>query len=173
MRESDYDRVYDLGAERIEPGNWQPLSVEYIRDGSAGTAVSDLVFLGIEPAFTARAVEALQDVLFPYGQILPLRSPDGEFYLWNITNVIDALDEDRCDLTRFASSERVMMVRKWAFRPHAIGASAAFKVSHFPRAFPFVTEAFVSQLRRAGLLGFAPDLVWQASATAVNSRGHR
>lgn len=78
-REREFDQLWELGGHAIDPSGWSPLEVELIRDGSAGSAPSDLVMLGVEPAFTVRAVEALQDVLFPSDQILPLRSADGEF----------------------------------------------------------------------------------------------
>ena len=165
-REGAYARVYDLRASPVEADRWEALEVEFIRDGSGGDAESDILLLGTEPAFTARAVEALQDVLYPYGQILPLRSRDGEFYLWNVTNVVDALDEERSRLTRFASSGRVMSVEQWAFKPAALGASVAFKVPQFRRAYTFVTEAFANRAGAAGLLGFAPEEVWRTDVAA-------
>ena len=163
-REGAYARVYDLRASRVEADRWDAL--EFIRDGSAGDGESDVLLLGTEPAFTARAVEALQDVLYLYGQILPLRSRDGEFYLWNVTNVVDALDEERSRLTRFASSGRVMSVERWAFRPAALGAGAAFKVPQFRRAYTFITEAFANRAGAAGLLGFAPEEAWRTDVGA-------
>ena len=119
--------------------------------------------LGVEPAFTARAVEALQDVLFPDGQILPLRSSDGEFYLWNVTRMLDAFDEMTSELTRFTGSERIMSVQRWSFKADVVGNATAFKIPQLPRAFTFVTDTFVRRVREEGLLGFAPRAVWQAA----------
>jgi hypothetical protein len=136
--------------------------VEIIRDGSGGTAESDLVFLGLEPAFTAHAVEALQSVLFPNGQVLPLRSADGEFYLWNVTNIVDALDEPGIKATRF-SSGRIMRVDQWAFRTSVVNREVAFKVRQFPRGPVFITESFIDLFHAAGLLGLDPKPLWPQS----------
>jgi hypothetical protein len=163
-REGDYGRVHALGAQAIDASQWEPLRVRYIRDGSAGADPSDLVMLGVEPAFTARAVEQLADVLFACGQILPLRSDDGEFYLWNVTNVVDALDEARSSLSRF-STGRIMMVDKWSFHSKAVEDHAAFKIPQLPRAYTFVTQAFVDRVRSADLKGFDPRVVWTAFET--------
>lgn len=145
----------------MDPRQWEALQVAIIRDGSAGSQPSDLMLLGVEPAFTARAVEALRDVLFTHGQILPLRSADGEFYLWNITTIVDALDEAASDVVRF-SSGRIMTVEKWAFRRDAVDHHPAFKVPQLRRAYPFVTDAFMKRVAEEGLQGFAPELLWQS-----------
>jgi hypothetical protein len=161
-REGEYRRVWELGGQPIEPDRWTPLEVQLIRDGSAGTAPGDLVMLGVEPAFTSRAVEALQDVLFPAGQILPLRSPDGEFYLWNVTRMLDALDENASALTRFDSSEKIMSVQRWAFKADVVADAVAFKIPQLPRAFTFVDDTFLKRVKEERLLGFAPRAVWTA-----------
>ena len=56
VREGDYRRVSELADQPVDVNSWEPLRVQYIRDGSAGSEPSDLVMLGVEPAFTARAV---------------------------------------------------------------------------------------------------------------------
>lgn len=155
-------RVSELAGQPIDPASWPPLEVRLIRDGSAGTAPSDLVMLGVEPAFTARAVEALQDLLFPLGQILPLRSPDGEFYLWNVTRMLDAMDEDASDLLRFPSSGRIMVVNRWAFRADVVADAVAFKIPQMPVAYTFVTDAFMQRVQEERLVGFEPRAVWSA-----------
>lgn len=159
----------DLGCDPIDPASWKPLEVEFIREAGAGVAASDLVMLGTEPAFTARAVEALQDVLFKHGQILPLRSDDGEFYLWHVTTVLDALDEANSELTRFTSG-RVFMVRRFAFVPDAVRNAVAFKIPQFCRAFTFVTEAFLRRVREERLVGVAPRVVWAAGSEPPSTR---
>lgn len=155
-RDSEIRRVSELAGQPVDPASWSPLEVELIRDGSAGTAPSDLVMLGVEPAFTARAVEALQDVLFPFGQILPLRSVDGEFYLWNVTRMLDALDEEASELLRFPSSDRIMVVQRWSFRAAVVERAVAFKIPQMPVAYTFVTDAFMRRVEEERLVGFAP-----------------
>jgi hypothetical protein len=156
---SEYGRQRELTGRKVEVDTWSPPAVEVIRDGSSGTEPSDVVLLGVEAAFSGRAVKALGDFLGVSGQLLPLLSADGEFYLWNVTVLIDALDEDASDLERF-SSGRVMMVNRWVFRPERLHGVTAFKIPQLPQAFTFVTDTFVDRFAAAGLSGLAPLRLW-------------
>ena len=44
------------------------------------------------PVFSHRACDVLKDFLEPNGELLPLDSDLGQYYLFNITKIIDALD---------------------------------------------------------------------------------
>jgi hypothetical protein len=158
--ESEYSRVADLMAEPVAVTDWQPPSVQLIRDGSAGSAPSDLVMLGMEPAFTRRAVDALGDLLTDNGQLLPLVSADGEFYLWNVTRVVDAFDEEKSQVLRF-SSGRIMTVDRWAFKPEAVARQVVFKVPQFLRGFTFAMGTFLDRFTEAGLVGISPEPLWR------------
>src|SRR5262249_54099893 len=50
------------------------------------------------PAFSRRAVDALRDFLEPNGELLPLVSPVGEYYAYNITTVANILDHARSNI---------------------------------------------------------------------------
>ena len=157
---AQYTRQHELTGNAVDPNDWSPPAVDVIRDGSGGTIASDLAILGVEPAFTGRAIERIGNLLRESGQVLPLLSADGEYYLWNVTTIIDALDEERCELHRF-SSGRVMAVQRWAFRAGMLREATAFKIPQLLRAFTFVTGAFVDRLADSGLTGLAPERVWE------------
>jgi hypothetical protein len=165
-RESDFSQTRILDGRRLAENEWAPLQVGFIRDGSAGSEPSDLLMLGTYPALSVRAVEVLSNVVFAVGQVLPLRSDDGEFYLWNVTNIVDALDEAGSEVTRF-SSGNIMMVSRWSFRGTLTDGEIVFKVPQLLRGFTFVTDAFLSALQETDLAGFAPERLWPAANNAA------
>src|SRR5262245_38153297 len=75
---------------------WEPPHLE-IRNNTQGTRlVGDFPeYDGIIPVFSKRAVEALGDILRANGELLPIHTPEGICYAFNLLTVIDALDEDR------------------------------------------------------------------------------
>jgi hypothetical protein len=156
----EHARAHERAADPIDVASWHTPAVHVIRDGSGDTQYSDLMILGVEPAFTARAVDRLHGVLEGAGQLLPLESADGEYYLWHVTRVIDALDETGSSIVRFESSGRIMMVDRWAFLSVMLGDVLAFKVPQLPRAFTFVTDAFHREFTAHGLVGLQTESLW-------------
>src|SRR5436189_5584851 len=97
------DAFKRLGGRTIDPNSWPKIAVRVVRDGSGGTEATDFGLAWTEPAVNFRTVEALSDILRANGQILPLLSEAGRYCVYNVTTVLDALDEDRSVLKRFSS----------------------------------------------------------------------
>jgi hypothetical protein len=111
-----------------------------------------------EPVVSGRVVEALGDVLRRHGELLELLSDDGEFYIYNVTDVADALDEAASSGERF-SSGRYMHIQKRVFRPDVVGKHELFKIPQL-RNEVHCTDAFRTRVEEAGLRGFAPVELW-------------
>ena len=157
---AEYTRQSELTGKKVDLTRWSPPAVRIVRDGLGGED-SDFALLATEPAFSARAVQILGDLLQKSGQLLPLLSADGEFYHWNVTTIIDALDQEASELQRF-SDGGVMMVDRWAFRSDQLKEVTAFKIPQLPGAFTFVTDIFIDRFRGAGLTGLHICPVWSA-----------
>src|SRR5262245_2157280 len=65
------------------------------------------------PVFSAKAVEILGDVLTKNGELLPLNCIDGEYFAYNVLNLVSALDQEKSDIVRFPTGG-IMTVRKYA-----------------------------------------------------------
>ncbi|MFG0312567.1 MAG: imm11 family protein [Phycisphaerales bacterium] len=175
---ADAERFSWLGVERSEmrplalilEGNslrdrWVPPIVSRIVDDELPQGeLGDYPFLEGAPALSKRAVDALLDVLAESAEFLPLNCDAGEYYVMNITRVVDALDEAASELKRFESSGRVMEVMRHVFVPERLTGYAIFKIPQTPRAPVFVTEDFRRRVLAAGLAGFRFDLVWEEGA---------
>jgi len=145
--------------------SWEPLRMFWETENGA-FAPSDFSRVpGTGLIFSARALEALSDLLEGRGELLALEVADGsDYHLFNVTRVIDALDEERSELAYF-SSGRVMDVDRYEFRPEELEGETLFKLAQFPRSRLYVTDAFVERAERAQLTGFDFGRLWDREAS--------
>jgi hypothetical protein len=113
---------------------------------------TDFPSFGGVPVFSQRAIEALRDLLEPCGEILPLRCHEGTYFAYNVTRLVDALDEAQSELERF-SSGRIMWIERPVFFPDRLAGEVIFKVPQSPNR-TFVTDPFVRRIWERGLVGF-------------------
>lgn len=146
----DYERFFAMDGTVIR--DWAPPTMALLthREDGRPTTYSDFPWLGEHaPIFRARAVEQLGKIAEGYGQLLPLRGE--EAWLYNVTNVLDALDQERARITYFDDGS-ILAVERYAFKAEAIQAAEIFKLPG--RASPvFVTDQFVARVRDSGLAG--------------------
>lgn len=113
------------------------------------------------PVFSPKAAKVLADFLEPNGELLPITCGGEEYFVFNVTRVIDALDEDNCELKRFDSG-RIMFVESFCFFPEKLIGINLFKVPQCILQDVFVTEPFVERVKTAKLKGFKFRLVWSS-----------
>jgi hypothetical protein len=123
-------------------------------------------------ALNRRAVDVLSAQLSKAGQFLPLTFDEGEYSLFNITNVIDALDMEKSDIAYFKDGGFKRVLR-YAFKPEVVKDEWIFKIPQQLKGYAFVTDRFVDLVNTAGLTGFGFELLWSndlpvASETAVS-----
>ena len=138
-------------------GVWKPPVVTYVASDDRRT--SDFLSLGFVPVLNARCVEALEDLLLENGEILTLESTEGEFYAYNVLNIIDALDTQKSAIEWFpvlrsrVGPPGIRSVGRYCFRSEAIGHSAFFRVPSLQHEL-FVTETVEERVSQWGLTGF-------------------
>ena len=114
------------------------------------------------PVFSGKAVTALQDVLEQNGELLPIFVEGDEYFLFNVTTVIDALDESNSKIDRFEGSSKVLYIDSYGFFREMLSGTFIFKIPQTPTGNVFVTDQFVGRVRAAGLKGFWFPLVWSS-----------
>jgi len=114
------------------------------------------------PVFSRRAVEALRDLLEGHGEILPVMISDDEYFLLNVTRVVDALDESNSEVIRFEGSSKVLNIRSHSFYEEKLFGIMIFKIPQVITMDVFVTDVFVERVRSAGLKGFWFPFVWSS-----------
>lgn len=152
--------------------NWRPVLMErYASDIDGGNKPSDFPWMGCLPLIMRRrAVFALRDMLEAGGEILPLATNDGvDLFVLNVTRVIDALDEERSDLTRFPDSNKIMAVWAPAFHEPMIRGVDFFKLPMRSSCL-LVGDYFVERVREAGLEGLDFTPVWSPETGPIRRR---
>lgn len=124
-------------------------------------------------AFSRRAVDVLLDLLIENGEILPLECDEGDFFVYNVTRLLDALDEGASELRRFGRDRRgrVKTIVRHAFVPELVTASI-FRIPQKPLRI-YVTQRFVDRVEAADLTGFSFGLVWPDLPSAGEDDGGR
>lgn len=113
------------------------------------------------PVFSTRAVKALVHCLEGNGELLPIVCDGEDFFLFNVTRVIDALDETNSEVKRFTSG-RIMDVITFSFHQERLLSKTVFKIPQLVLSDVFVTDPFVERVIKAKLKGFKFHLVWSS-----------
>jgi hypothetical protein len=115
---------------------------------------------GTLPAFSKRACDALMDLLKPNGELLPLEYERGEYFFYNVTTVIDALDISKskcrfwCDPPTTAAG-----ISYFAFHEEKLARAPIFRIIEKP-IYTLVTNEFVDRVSECGLNGFEFNKIW-------------
>lgn len=122
----------------------------------------------VHPVFSDRARRLLAPHLEGLGQWIELTSEhDPTYWLFYITNIVDALDEPRSELLRFKDGG-VMRIARYAFRPEAVRDQWLFTLPQRPGCNRCVTDRFVDLVRRHGLTGFEFTLLWSDEGASAS-----
>jgi hypothetical protein len=113
------------------------------------------------PVFSYKAVEALSDLLGDNGELFPITCDGEEYLLFNVTRIVDALDEANSDIERF-SDGHIMDVNRYAFYPQRLFKANVFKIPQAVLMDVFVTDRFADKVKTAGLRGFEFRLAWSS-----------
>jgi hypothetical protein len=97
MDQTDFDRGVYAGDGRSRKHNWHPPRVKLKSDPfNHGKKVPDIGHVAAgSVVFSERAVEVLSNHLEPYGELLPLDVEGDTYFLYNVTNIIDAIDQEK------------------------------------------------------------------------------
>lgn len=141
--------------------DWSPPMMRIIReDRGRSLSPSDAPWLGPQAlVLKPPAIEALQLLLSTHGELLPVRCAGPPVFIYNVTGVIDALDENASEVVRF-NGGRILRIDRYVFKPDRIGATRIFKIPNLRVSPTFVAEEFVQRWKSSGLKGLEFRRVW-------------
>lgn len=138
---------------------WQPYPIKSVGDGEAHDfPIPDFATLGAIPVFSGRAVTVLRSFLEHNGEILPFTSQEGDFFAFNATRVLNALDEERSEVRHYADGG-VKDITRYEFVVEKLTDAQIFKIPQ-RRTYLFVTDPFVESVSAYNLSGFDFQAVW-------------
>lgn len=179
----EYRVNYDLFRGGKIGDTWQPIHVVIDRIGV--TEWTPLLPIGdfpafsgasIDPVFSRRALDELTDLLQGNGEILPLSCDEGEYYLFNVTHIADALDIENTEFKPYSEVDPDMAllvddpdsptITRFAFYPQKVKDLTIFKIpSRHQYNGTLVTDKFVQRVQEAGLKGFEFELLWSSAVS--------
>jgi hypothetical protein len=170
-----FDTVHPDGLDRLQPFDtspmaptWRPVEV-FVHDEDLALPASDFSRLGGGYVFSERAAEALGDLLLGRGELLELDYGEAVYFVYNVTRLTDALDEERTKFAHFPSSGRIMAIERYEFISDRLAEETVFKLPQMPETYAYVTDAFIRRVEEAGLTGFRFERrVWSGPAPAAS-----
>jgi hypothetical protein len=176
MKMNEYVSLYKLFRGSSVIHIWEPIQVESEENliyWEPPLPFGDLSMVhgSFEPVFSHRAVNALSNLLEGNGELLPLNCAEGEYYLFNTTRIVDALDEEKTEFKPYSEVDPDMayqdddphspVITSPAFYPEVVADLTVFKI---PLRYPFggtlFTDKFVQRVQETELKGFAFELLW-------------
>ncbi|WP_444957439.1 imm11 family protein [Microbulbifer sp. ZKSA002] len=117
----------------------------------------------IYPAFSERACTVLQDLLEPYGELLPLDAVNGKYYFYNILSVQDALNRNlsRCKYWCDPPTSAID-IDYFAFDKDRLLDIPIFRIYDLPEMV-IVSGKFVNRVMENDLKGFSFTKIWPLS----------
>jgi len=112
-----------------------------------------------DPVFSRRAVDALGDMLTANGDLLPLKTDLGEYFLYVVQTKLDVLNVERSRLSRDHDREVAARITYFDFREPALAHASIFRIPEQPN-YTLVTDRFKKRVDQAGLNGFEFWKVW-------------
>lgn len=112
------------------------------------------------PVFSSRAVSCLRDLLDPNGELFKLSCEQNELYIFNVTNVVSALDGNNSEISFYERDRMIMSIDRYEFIPEELEGLSIFKIPQNASQSVFVTDVFVERVRECQLNGFVFNLVW-------------
>jgi hypothetical protein len=170
-RDRDWQDVSQIGGTPLRD-RWRPLEVEFIPNekGDYQFPPGDLMaFVGYLPVFSSRAISALKPVLEGNGELLPLACNVDSYAIFNVTRLIDGLDEGRSEIVRF-SDGRILDIQRFEFWPDRLNGISIFKIPQMPFGRVFVTDSFVVAVEKAELTAFTLEPVWSTDSQSTVTR---
>jgi hypothetical protein len=121
--------------------------------------------------FSERARTVFAPKLEGLGRWIELDFDEAAYSLFFLTNVVDALDESESEVLRFADSEKVMRIAKYAFRPDVVRDQFLFTLPQRVRSNRLVTDDFVDLVRQHKLTGFSFLPLWSSETGPAQLAG--
>ncbi|HET6430163.1 MAG TPA: DUF1629 domain-containing protein [Phycisphaerae bacterium] len=157
--------------------------IAYSRDSSdADLPIGDFIYGIPILLMSRRAVEALGSILLAHGQLFPVTASEGEFFAYNITTLVDALDREHSDMEMWPHLKRereagiprhIHHVMRYWFYAERVEGIDIFKLPEFPHTEVYVSDHFVYEVERTGLRGFRFERLWSPGDPMPDLRPRR
>lgn len=140
--------------------NWNDIKASFvsIEEVTSGNEIPDVTTWSRGALVFSEKALAVFDWLGDLGELLPVTTENGRYWIFNCTTIAQA---DEANSQRLVDYGQVMDVDKLAFLPGSVGGKDIFKTDYDGFRNIFCSDRFKSELESAGLKGllFSENLV--------------
>ena len=111
------------------------------------------------PAFSAKAVNVIGQLLSDNGELLQLDSPTGTYYAYNCLRKVDALNVGKSRFDSLGPGKRALAIEYFEFHKSKVEHESIFRIPQQPNIH-LVTDKFKTRVEDSGLNGFVFIKVW-------------
>jgi hypothetical protein len=162
LNDADFDLLRFDGQPRR--ASWKPVRMTRLTTTESGQLLRPTDFPACSGGdmllLSGAARGELQAELERFGELLPLHCDDGEFWAYNVTRLVDALDEGDSQVLRATDTGAILMIRRHVFRPQLLGNAHIFKLVQMTWGLIYVTDEFTKIVAASGLAGLGFSPVW-------------
>lgn len=119
-------------------------------------------YFSSSPIFSGLAVDVLGSLLTEAGELFPLDCPGRDYYVYNVTRLVDALNEEKSIVKRFKESGQIFRIVEHCFRPEPLAGVHVFKLPQLRASDVYVDDKFADLVAEAKLKGFLFEMVWHS-----------
>ncbi len=144
-------------------GGWVPPRLqatwEPIRVLGRVRPYNDFPSMGLSyPVFSQRAVDVLRDILEANGELLPLTSTVGSYFLYNCTTIADIIDLQRSKVD-FLNKFTILEIDNMQVYEDRLNGLSIFQIKSYPGRC-FVVDSVAHRIREAKLEGIELRKIW-------------
>ncbi|GBR52187.1 hypothetical protein AA106555_0828 [Neokomagataea thailandica NBRC 106555] len=120
-------------------------------------------------AFTPHTVEVLRDQIAQCADMLPVKTPYGDYAWFNCTQYLDCVIQDRIEGTRDDTGKYWLSIDKWVFdETMLLEAPPVFRTTVLGYDLRyFCTDSFKSRIEETGLVGMEFTPVWNSETGGI------
>ena len=151
---------------RPQAASWSPIHMQFLREDRRGRprVRADFPWAGVSSRIILRpnAFRLLEPHLAEYGEFLPLTSPEGELWVFNVLRVVDSLDIDKSSIEYVPDVGGISHIKSYVFRESDVDNNVVFKIPQELRGPMYCTESLVNLVESSGFTGLGFRLLWDS-----------
>lgn len=143
---------------------WTPVRLELADEDGPGLPSDFPDYAGHTPLFSPHAWQALEPLIAPDVEALPVIGAHGELLAINVTTILHGtLDLDRSECVFNDVTRAVSAVYRYHLRNYELGNSHIFKLEETRRLKVYVSDVFKEAVEAAGLVGLSFNEIWDTT----------
>ena len=158
----NYDEITKFDGRELL-NNWKLLELVKCYPEKNNPLNDAPTFLSGVPLVNNRTKKVIKELIGDAVEFLPTSYENkNEFWIVNVTNVLDCINYNKAEPKRYSNNGRVMYFNRYSFFEDKVKNQDIFKIVECPRSYVFVSDKFKDIIEKNKITGFTFTLVWDS-----------